>query len=934
VRLSLLTSLPVIGLALSLTQAAEPAAAPDYYRDVFPFLKANCISCHNKTTDKAGLNMETPDTMKQGGDSGPALVAGDAAASLIVQASLHENDLEMPPANNKSGAVNLTPAEIQILREWVNRGAKASVQEARQVAWQPLAAGVHPVYSVALTQSGRYAACARSNEISLYDLGTRRPMGRISEDKSGNTPAHRALVQSLAFSPDGSRLASGSFREVKIWRQQKPALPALSQADTDSGTVISNLAAQGGVSVTGSASGRLMVQETETGRILKTIAEVAPGGFRILAVSPDGARAAVYRADSALSVWDLSTGARLVSQQEMPGLTALSWTSDGATLISASGDQTLHVRTVPSSGNAAPEFARPKVLLGSLGAVTALAPCPNPDHFLAASAEGKVRLWSVIEGKVVRELSVPGATCLSVSPDGRRFAAGGADGQVAVLDLASGKSVATLRGSSVALDEIARLEWTVAARQLDQTFHKAASTRIEAQNKALDELLKKAHDAIAIMQKLLPEREKGLVPLVEAKAAAEKAVAEAAAALGGEAGAPKQDPALEKKLKDAQDKLGIAATAESAARAALMATLSNVADSENEVKRITVSKEANAADLAAAQAATETAKADQTRATTELTALRKSLATLGGKPLAVAFSEDGETLAAALADGTLQVWAVSSGAPLEHVKGPAASSVSLSFSSRHGFVAAHPNGTLLSAGAPPRWELERTLGAAAAPALFADRINAVRFSPDGKLLAIGGGELSRSGDVHIFDLASGSLVQSWAELHSDAVLALDFSPDGRWLATGGSDKIARLTEMATGRKGLTFEGHTHYVMGVAFRADGRVLATAGADGVVFSWDAHSAERKKKIEGWTKEVTSLQFIGATNHIVTSAGDNLVRIVSDEGGQIRSIANLPDFMQSAASTPTPTGAILIGGGEDSLLRVWDGSNGKEVAVFGKD
>ena len=108
-------------------------------------------------------------------------------------------------------------------------------------------------------------------------------------------------------------------------------------------------------------------------------------------------------------------------------------------------------------------------------------------------------------------------------------------------------------------------------------------------------------------------------------------------------------------------------------------------------------------------------------------------------------------------------------------------------------------------------------------------------------------------------------------------------------------------------------------MGVAFRSDGRVLATAGADGVVSSWDMIVGERKKKIEGWTKEVTSLQYIGATNQIVTSAGDNKVRVVTDEGAEVRSIANLPDFMQASASTPN--GGTLIAGGEDSLLRLWD-------------
>ena len=161
-------------------------------------------------------------------------------------------------------------------------------------------------------------------------------------------------------------------------------------------------------------------------------------------------------------------------------------------------------------------------------------------------------------------------------------------------------------------------------------------------------------------------------------------------------------------------------------------------------------------------------------------------------------------------------------------------------------------------------------------------------------------------------------------------MCLDFSPDGTLLASGAADKIARVFDVASGEQVHLFEGHTHYVMGVAFRADGRVLATGGADGVVTSWNMILGERKRKITGWGKEVTSLQFIGATNRIVTSSGDNRVRIVNDEGGEVRSITGLPDFMQAAASSPD--GALLVGGGEDSKLRVWNGADGKEVAVFG--
>jgi len=150
------------------------------------------------------------------------------------------------------------------------------------------------------------------------------------------------------------------------------------------------------------------------------------------------------------------------------------------------------------------------------------------------------------------------------------------------------------------------------------------------------------------------------------------------------------------------------------------------------------------------------------------------------------------------------------------------------------------------------------------------------------------------------------------------------------LASGGADKIARVTDIATGNQVNLFEGHTHHVMGVTFRADGRVLASAGADGVVIAWDMIMGERKKKIEGWAQEVTSLQFIGASSQLITSAGDNRVRIINDDGGEVRAISKLPDFMQAAASTANAS--LVIGGGEDSVLRVWDGTNGKELVVFG--
>ncbi|WP_406696226.1 c-type cytochrome domain-containing protein [Singulisphaera sp. Ch08] len=906
----------------------------DFYRDIYPVLKSNCIACHNKTTTKAALNMESPEAMRKGGDSGEGVIPGNGAESLIFQAAAHDGDIQMPPKGNKSGALNLTPNELALLKTWIDQGAKSSVMQARQVVWQPLPPGLNPIYSVAMTRDGQLAACGRANQIFVYDLATRRLVTRLA-DESLNKPgspqitgaAHRALVQSLAFSPDGMRLASGSFREVKIWRREN-VLATTRDGDPTLTAVVSVLSADGTQVVSADKQGTLHVLDAANGKTLKTIPTGNQGSMTLLNLSPDAAKIATYGTDGVLSLWSLADGQRIASKESLAGVRTLAWTRDGKAIATGGEDKVVRLWSLPVEEKA--ELVISKELKGATGAITAIE--TGADLLIAASAEGKVRLWNLSEANPVRELAIADVVALGVSSDGKRLAAGRADGVVQVWDLAAGMSVIELSGDLETNTQLAALDWVVAAEGLEMSFQKQEAARIEAQNKALEGLLTKVNETIATVRKDLVEKGNALKQATDAVESAKKDVAAVADQIA-KAPEGKPDPALEKSQKEAQDKLMAATLAESAALAALKAREIHLKDAEVEAQNYSAAQSRNTSTVVAANAASAKAKAAQDKATADAAATRKSAAARKLQPLAVCFSADTETVAAALSDGSLRVWAVASGLPTRHLPGRGPTpSASLVTCANGDFSAATAEGSTVRVSTASQWVLERTLGGETAASPFVDRVNALRFSPDGKTLAAGGGEPTRSGDISLWDVASGTLVNEWKERHGDAVLSLDFSPDGKRLASGGADKIARVTEIASGKLVNVLEGHTHHVLGVSFRADGRVLATAGADSAVVVWDMISGERKKKIEGWSKEVTSLQFIGATKQIVTSAGDNLVRIVDDNGGQIRAMAKLPDFMQSAASAATA--GLIIGGGEDSMLRVWNGVTGQELATFGAE
>ncbi|MCL4788264.1 MAG: DUF1549 domain-containing protein, partial [Verrucomicrobia bacterium] len=92
-----------------------------FEKRIRPILVEHCYSCHSDKSEKirGGLRLDNREATLKGGTSGPAIVPGDAAASLLIKAVRYEDeDLQMPPKDEK-----LSAEQIADLEAWVNMGA-------------------------------------------------------------------------------------------------------------------------------------------------------------------------------------------------------------------------------------------------------------------------------------------------------------------------------------------------------------------------------------------------------------------------------------------------------------------------------------------------------------------------------------------------------------------------------------------------------------------------------------------------------------------------------------------------------------------------------------------------------------------------------------------------------------------------------------------
>ena len=127
-------------------------------------------------------------------------------------------------------------------------------------------------------------------------------------------------------------------------------------------------------------------------------------------------------------------------------------------------------------------------------------------------------------------------------------------------------------------------------------------------------------------------------------------------------------------------------------------------------------------------------------------------------------------------------------------------------------------------------------------------VGEVMYSPDGSLLAVG----SNIG-IWLYDAKTFQELALFAG-QMDWVYSLSFSPDGKTLASGGGDMdcTVRLWDVGTGGVKATLTGHLGGVKSLSFTPDSTTLA-AGSNTTVFMWDVATGAVKAELTGHTSHV---------------------------------------------------------------------------------
>ncbi len=247
------------------------------------------------------------------------------------------------------------------------------------------------------------------------------------------------------------------------------------------------------------------------------------------------------------------------------------------------------------------------------------------------------------------------------------------------------------------------------------------------------------------------------------------------------------------------------------------------------------------------------------------------------------------------------------------------------------------------------------------------RVFALAFSPDGKILAAGCGEPGKSGEVRLLDFASGEVkgviarsndvvldlayrpgaselavasadssirivdvntlqVIRTIASHADWVTAIAWSDDGARLASASRDKSAKVYDGSTGELIASYLGHGAAVRGVTILADNKQVVSAGADNKLHRWNIEDA---KKVAEVVTGGEGYKLIRSATHLFVPCSDHRLLQIDLASNKIsQEFKGHRDWVLSASYQPMTvgeaSGGLIASGAFDGEVRLWNAND----------
>ncbi len=632
---------------------------------------------------------------------------------------------------------------------------------------------------------------------------------------------HTGFVYSVATSPDGKRIVSGSADStVKVWDaatgQETLSLrghtaPVLSVAFSPDGQRI----------VSASQDSMVKVWDADKGQ--QTLSLMGHTGFvTSVAYSPDGQRIVSASQDSMVKVWDADKGQETLSLMGHGSpVSSVAFSPDGKRIVTGS-DRTVKVWDA-ATGQETLSFR------GHTGPVSSVAFSPDGKRIVSGSFAETAKVWDADKGQ--QTLSLMGhkgiVYAVAFSPDGQRIVSGGEDRTVKVWDAATGQQTLSLKGHTGTVKSVAFTPdgKCIVSASNDRTV------KVWDANKNQETLSLQGHGRPVSSVAFSPDGQRIVT--------------------GSNDGWMK--------VWDA-DK-----GTETLSRRGHTAWVSAVAFSPDGQRIVSGSY-------------------DQTVKVWNADTGQQTLSLKGhsGQVYSVAISPDGQRIVSASGglngqgrpfSGEVRVWDATTGQQTLSLQGHAASVQCVAFS---------PDGQRIVSGSEDRtvkvWDAatgQQTLSLQG----HAAGVQCVAFSPDGQRLVSG----SNDRTLKVWDADTGRQILSLLG-HTGEVWSVAFSPNGKRIVSASRDGRMKVWDAATGQETLSLRGDPGTVRSVAFSPDGKRIVSAGWARTVQLWDADKGTAVLSLRGHPGTVKSVSFSPDGNRVVGKDASGAIRVWDLRSGQL--------------------------------------------------